>query len=65
MAHPKTRISKQRKHKRRTHKNAVAPQVATCSVTGEKHLYHRAYEDAEGNLLYRGHVLVKAEEVKD
>ena len=61
MAHPKSRISKQQKRKRRTHKKAVAPQIATCSTTGEKHLYHRAYYDDEGNMLYRGHVLVKAD----
>ncbi|MCB9285446.1 MAG: 50S ribosomal protein L32 [Lewinellaceae bacterium] len=62
MAHPKSRISKQRKHKRRTHKKAAVPQIATCSTTGEKHLFHRAYNDAEGNLMYRGRVLVRAEE---
>ena len=61
MAHPKSKISKQRKRKRRTHKVATAPQIATCSTTGEKHLYHRAYYDDEGNLLYRGRVLVKAD----
>lgn len=62
MAHPKHRTSKQRKHKRRTHKKATAPQVATCAVTGEKHLYHRAYSDAEGNLFYRGKLLIKSTE---
>ncbi len=61
MAHPKSRISKQRKRKRRTHKKIVAPQVATCPTTGEKHLRHRAYSDAEGNLYYRGKMLVKAD----
>jgi len=65
MAHPKTRISKQRRHKRRTHYKATEPQIATCTTTGEKHLYHRAYKDSEGNLMYRGRVLVKAEEVKE
>ncbi|MBK6621711.1 MAG: 50S ribosomal protein L32 [Saprospirales bacterium] len=65
MAHPKSRISKQRKHKRRTHKVATPPQVATCSVTGEKHLYHRAYKDSEGNTMYRGRVLVEAKADKD
>jgi large subunit ribosomal protein L32 len=62
MAHPKSRISKQRKHKRRTHKKATLPQLATCSTTGERHLYHRAFTDAEGNMRYRGRILVKAEE---
>ena len=65
MAHPKSRISKQRKRKRRTHKKATAPQIATCANTGERHMYHRAYYDEEGNLLYRGRVLVKAEEELD
>lgn len=64
MAHPKSRISKQRKHKRRTHKKAALPQVATCKTTGEKHLYHRAYE-VDGDLYYRGRVVVKAEEDLD
>ena len=59
MAHPKHRTSKQRKHKRRTHKKLTAPQVATCSVTGEKHQFHRAYFDADGNMYYRGKILVK------
>ncbi len=62
MAHPKSKISKQRKRKRRTHKKAGIPQISTCSVTGEKHLYHRAYYDAEGNMMYRGKTLVKIEE---
>ena len=62
MAHPKSRISKQRKRKRRTHKKAPIPQVATCVTTGEKHLMHRAYYDDDGNLYYRGRVLVAVEE---
>ena len=60
MAHPKSRISKQRKRKRRTHKKAVAPQVAICKNTGEAHLFHRAYEH-DGNLYYRGKLLVENE----
>lgn len=62
MAHPKSRISKQRKHKRRTHKKAAMPTIATCKTTGEKHMYHRSYTDAEGNTYYRGKLLIKAEE---
>ncbi len=64
MAHPKSRISKQRKRKRRTHKKLTVPQVATCKTTGEAHLYHRAYE-VDGDLYYRGKVLVKSEEDED
>lgn len=65
MAHPKSRISKQRKRKRRTHKKAPVPNIATCANTGEKHLLHRAYYDFDGNLYYRGKLLIKAEEEDD
>ena len=61
MAHPKSRGSKQRKRKRRTHKKAEIAQIAICKNTGEAHLYHRAYWH-EGDLYYRGKVLVKTEE---
>lgn len=60
MAHPKSRISKQRKRKRRTHYKAPVPHVATCKVTGEKHLMHRAYE-VDGDLYYKGRVLIKGD----
>lgn len=62
MAHPKSKISKQRKRKRRTHYKIEAPQVATCATTGEPHLYHRAYYDEEGNMYYRGKIFIPAEE---
>lgn len=61
MAHPKSRISKQRKRKRRTHYKATAPQVATCKTTGEKHLYHRAYW-VGADLYYKGQVIIKGDE---
>ncbi len=61
MAHPKSRISKQRKRKRRTHYKATAPQVATCGTTGESHLFHRSYKDVEGNTYYRGKLLIAVE----
>ncbi len=64
MAHPKSRISKQRKRKRRTHIKAGTPQIATCKVTGERHLYHRSYTDLEGNTYYRGKMLIKAPELE-
>jgi large subunit ribosomal protein L32 len=60
MAHPKTRVSKQRKRKRRTHYKAVAPNVSVCSKTGTPHMFHRAYE-VDGDLYYRGRVLVKGQ----
>ena len=57
MAHPKRKISKTRRDKRRTHYKAEMPQVAVCSKTGASHLYHRAYWH-EGKLYYRGKVLL-------
>lgn len=63
MAHPKSRISKQRKRKRRTHYKATAPTLTTCKTTGEVHQPHRAYTDSEGNLFYNGNMIVKAPEV--
>ena len=60
MAHPKSKISKQRKRKRRTHIKATAPNVVVCNKTGEAHLWHRAYWH-EGDLYYRGRVLIKAD----
>lgn len=67
MAHPKSRISKQRKRKRRTHKKLIAPNVAICPTTGEPHMRHTAYW-YEGNLYYKGKVVIAAEvedEVED
>ena len=43
MAHPKRKISRTRRDKRRTHYKATTPQIATCPTTGEAHLYHRAH----------------------
>mgnify|MGYP000002756069 FL=1 len=57
MAHPKRKISRTRRDKRRTHYKATSPQIATCPTTGEAHLYHRAHWH-EGKLYYRGQVLV-------
>ncbi len=61
MAHPKSKISKQRKRKRRTHVKAEVPQVSICRETGEAHQFHRAYYHGD-DLYYRGKVLIKAEE---
>ena len=38
MAHPKRKISKTRRDKRRTHYKAVVPQIAVDPTTGESHL---------------------------
>ena len=61
MAHPKWKTSKARKRKRRTHHSVPIPQIATCSTTGEKHVYHKAYYVGD-DLYYRGKLLVKAAE---
>ncbi|MFS4492654.1 50S ribosomal protein L32 [Maribacter sp. 2308TA10-17] len=64
MAHPKRKISKTRRDKRRTHYKAVASTLATDSTTGEMHLYHRAHW-YEGKLYYKGQVLIdKTEEAE-
>ncbi len=57
MAHPKRKISKTRRDKRRTHYKAADQQIATCNTTGEAHLYHRAHWH-EGKLFYKGKVLI-------
>ena len=43
MAHPKRKISKTRRDKRRTHYKAKDSQIATDKTTGQDHLYHRAH----------------------
>jgi large subunit ribosomal protein L32 len=60
MAHPKRKISKSRRDKRRTHYKGVAPNLAVCPTTGEFHLQHRAYWH-EGKLYYKGKVVIEKE----
>ena len=63
MAHPKRKISKTRRDKRRTHYKAAPSQIAVDKTTGEAHLYHRSHWH-EGKLYYKGKVLIdSAEEV--
>ncbi len=57
MAHPKRKISKTRRDKRRTHYKATAAQISICPTTGEAHVYHRAYY-VEGDLYYKGKIIV-------
>jgi len=64
MAHPKSRISKQRKRKRRTHYKATSPQIATCPNTGEAHQFHRAFW-YEGNMYYKGKMVIKGFDEED
>jgi large subunit ribosomal protein L32 len=60
MAHPKRKISKTRRDKRRTHYKATAPNVVTCPTTGEPHLWHHGYF-VEGSFYYRGKVVFTSE----
>lgn len=57
MPNPKRKHSKTRRDKRRTHYKATAPTIAICTVTGQPHLFHRAYW-YEGKLYYRGKVVM-------
>ncbi|MCB9308609.1 MAG: 50S ribosomal protein L32 [Lewinellaceae bacterium] len=61
MAHPKSRVSKARKNKRRTHHKAEMPQLTVCKTTGESHMMHRAYWH-EGSMYYKGQVVIQAKE---
>ena len=60
MAHPKRKISRTRRDKRRTHYKAEAQQLAICPTTGEPHIYHRAHWH-EGKLYYKGQVVIEKE----
>jgi large subunit ribosomal protein L32 len=58
MAHPKRKISKTRRDKRRTHYKADSQQLSVCSTTGETHLTHRAHW-VENVLYYKGKVVME------
>ncbi|MCK4664509.1 MAG: 50S ribosomal protein L32 [Bacteroidales bacterium] len=51
MAHPKRKISKQRRNKRRTHYKATVPTLAICSNCNATVLYHRVCPECG---YYRG-----------
>ena len=57
MAHPKRKVSKTRRDKRRTHYKASLPKFSVCKTTGETHLYHRAHWH-ENKLYYKGKVVI-------
>jgi len=61
MAHPKRKISKTRRDKRRTHVKATAPKLSICQATGEAHPRHTAHYDDEGNLYYNGKLAIAAD----
>ena len=60
MAHPKRKISKTRRDKRRTHYKAAVPSLTTCPTTGQAHLTHRAHW-FEGKLYHNGKVVMEKE----
>ena len=57
MPHPKHKISKQRRDKRRTHYKSEAPTTSVDVLSGDSPLRHRAHW-SEDKLIYRGKVLV-------
>lgn len=59
MPHPKRKISKTRRDKRRTHDTAALPTLTTCKNTGVVHQRHRAYY-VDGNLYYKGQLVIEA-----
>ncbi|HBG24559.1 MAG TPA: 50S ribosomal protein L32 [Rikenellaceae bacterium] len=56
MAHPKHRISKQRRNKRRTHYKAELPTLGTCSNCSAAVLYHRVCPECG---YYRGRLIIQ------
>lgn len=58
MAHPKRKISKQRRDKRRTHYKATAPTTATCQNCGATVQLHRVCPEC-GH--YKGKLAIEKE----
>lgn len=56
MAHPKSKISKTRRDKRRTHYKAVEPALTTCSNCGASRLMHRVCPECG---YYRGKIAIE------
>ena len=56
MAHPKRKISKQRRDKRRTHHKLVERPIITDATTGETSLYHRVNPETG---MYKGIKVMK------
>jgi len=56
MAHPKSKISKTRRDKRRTHYKAVEPSLSSCSNCGASKLMHRVCPECG---FYRGKMAVE------
>ncbi len=62
MAHPKRKISKQRRDKRRTHQKLKTPTIAICPETQVAHLRHRAYKADDGSWYYKGKMIIAPDE---
>jgi len=60
MAHPKRKISKTRRDKRRTHYKAVAPTYVTCPNCGASVLYHRVCNECG---YYKGKLAIEQEAI--
>lgn len=56
MAHPKRKISKQRRDKRRTHFKAKTPNVSSCSNCGSPVLWHRICPECG---FYKGQLAIE------
>lgn len=64
MAHPKRKISRTRRDKRRTHKKLTERPIAICPNTGEAHRYHHAYWH-EGKLYHKGQIVIDTVEEEE
>lgn len=60
MAHPKRKISKQRRNKRRTHYKAALPTLSKCSNCGATVEYHHVCPECG---YYRGKLAISKEPV--
>ncbi len=56
MAHPKSKISKTRRDKRRTHYKATEPAIANCSNCGAAKLMHTVCPECG---YYRGQLAIE------
>ncbi len=61
MAHPKRKISKQRRDKRRTHYKAVAPTISNCSNCGTSVKYHTVCAECG---YYKGKLAIEQAETE-
>ncbi|MCI1779270.1 MAG: 50S ribosomal protein L32 [Bacteroidales bacterium] len=56
MAHPKHKISKQRRNKRRTHDKVFEPTLTTCPNCGAAVRYHHICPECG---YYRGRIIIE------